>query len=79
MAALQKKTLLLLVAAGLLVAALTLVSRSTRHPPLPADAIHGNLASNEDCAPCHAEGAEAPLSRQHPPKDDCLHCHRQGE
>jgi len=79
MAALQKKTLLPLVAAGLLVAALTLVSRSSRPPPLPADATHRNLASNEDCAPCHAAGAEAPLSPQHPPKDDCLHCHLQHE
>ena len=75
----QKKTLRFVVAAGLLVAALTLVSRGTRPPALPADATHRNLASNEDCVPCHAEGAAAPLSRQHPPKDDCLHCHGQGE
>jgi hypothetical protein len=72
----HKKTLLLLVAASLLVAALTLVSRSTQPPTQPADEAHRNLRVNRDCAPCHAAGAEAPLNDRHPPKDDCLHCHR---
>ena len=76
MDALRKKTLLLLVGAGLLVAALTLVSRGTRPPAQPPDAAHHDLGSNRDCAPCHAEGAVDPLSDRHPPKDDCRHCHR---
>ncbi|MDF1555830.1 MAG: hypothetical protein P1P84_22335 [Deferrisomatales bacterium] len=71
----QRKTLLLLVAAGLLVAALTLVSRSTRPPGLPPDAVHRNLTRNGYCAPCHGAGADAPLRDRHPPKDDCLRCH----
>jgi len=71
----RKRTAGFLVAAVILVTALTMVSRRTRPPVLPPDATHGDLSGNEDCAPCHAEGAAIPLSRGHPPKDDCLHCH----
>jgi len=71
----REKTVRFLVAAVLLVAALALVSRRTQPPVLPVDAAHRDLGSNQDCTPCHAEGAANPLSREHPPKDDCLHCH----
>jgi hypothetical protein len=72
----RKKTVLLLVAAGRLVAALTLVSRRTRPFALPADPAHRDLSGNPGCAPCHAEGAAHPVGPRHPPKDDCLLCHR---
>ena len=71
----RKKSVRLLAVGVVLVAALTLVSRSTQPPVQPFDAAHRDLAGNPDCAPCHAADAAVPLGRRHPPKDDCLHCH----
>jgi len=64
-------------AAGMVIIAglLTIASRSTKPPPLPQDADHRGLSSNEICAPCHGQGERWPLSPRHPPKDDCLLCH----
>jgi hypothetical protein len=59
-----------------LIAALTVVSRNTKPPRLPEDPAHKGLTANASCRPCHGQGASSPLKRGHPPKDDCLHCHR---
>jgi hypothetical protein len=71
-----KKTLAFGVGIVLLVIALTIVSRSTQPPRLPADNDHRGLSSNASCRPCHGEGSPSPLKPGHPPKDDCVHCHR---
>jgi len=50
--------------------------------PLPADEQHGPFRTmnkkeaEKQCDQCHAEGGEAPLSPEHPPKYRCLFCHK---
>lgn len=70
-----RKTIAFAVGMALIAGLLTIVSRSTKPPPLPQDAEHRGLSSNETCTPCHENGARWPLAPRHPPKEDCLHCH----
>lgn len=44
--------------------------------PLPGDAVHADLTKNSSCTNCHGEGGESPLSDKHPPKEQCLTCHK---
>lgn len=71
----NEKTLRFVIAAALLVGALYAVSGFKKPPPLPRDADHAAALGNESCRPCHGKGMPNALSRKHPPKDDCLHCH----
>jgi hypothetical protein len=43
---------------------------------LPHDAVHAGLTNNVSCIGCHSEGGESPLSKRHPPKEQCLTCHK---
>ena len=43
--------------------------------PIPSDEIHINIISEEECQDCHREDGEHPLSKEHPPKHQCLKCH----
>lgn len=43
--------------------------------PLPSDDMHALSGGNETCGECHSDTAEYPLSREHPPKFQCLTCH----
>jgi hypothetical protein len=36
--------------------------------------LHAGL-NEEECMDCHGVGRENPLSREHPPKFQCLRCH----
>jgi hypothetical protein len=38
--------------------------------------LHRNMTANAACAACHAPGMRAPLKSSHPPKEDCLQCHK---
>jgi len=64
-----------LFAAGLLVAGLWLLSAKT-FAPLPGDAIHAGLNEDMSCLPCHSPDGESPLGEKHPPKEQCLTCHK---
>lgn len=44
-------------------------------PPIPSDKDHINITIEERCSDCHGEDREHPLSREHPPKHQCLKCH----
>jgi hypothetical protein len=43
---------------------------------IPADDAHRGLTAQEACLTCHAPGMEAPLKKDHPPKVECLKCHK---
>lgn len=43
--------------------------------PIPSDENHINIIHKEECRDCHTEKGEHPLSKEHPPKDQCLKCH----
>ena len=50
---------------------------SGKKPPLiPRDALHSNVTTNEACTSCHGPGKQAPLKEGHPPKEQCLLCHK---
>jgi mono/diheme cytochrome c family protein len=57
---------------------------STEKPPfLPTDEAHlaalaaaGPEKSPAPCGVCHAPGQSAPLGATHPPKEQCLRCHK---
>ena len=50
---------------------------SVRKPPLiPFDDLHKAVTTNAACAECHAPGKQAPLRQEHPPKEQCLTCHK---
>jgi hypothetical protein len=42
--------------------------------PIPYDLEHAGV-NEEGCMDCHGVGRENPLSREHPPKFQCLKCH----
>jgi hypothetical protein len=47
-----------------------------RSPRIPEDDMHAGLTEQASCLECHAPGKEAALSPAHPPKDQCLLCHK---
>lgn len=49
-------------------------SRPTRY--VPVDDHHPRPLALERCRDCHAPGQMAPQSEKHPPKDQCMLCHR---
>ncbi len=73
----MKKSLsLVAVAAGVLLF-LFLLSESGKKPPLiPADSLHARALTDGACLMCHAPGMRAPLKETHPPKEQCLVCHK---
>lgn len=48
--------------------------RPTRY--VPQDEYHPRPLAVALCRDCHAPGKTAPQSAQHPPKDQCMLCHR---
>jgi len=48
----------------------------SRAPKVPRDKVHAALLDNASCAPCHATGMKSPLKPAHPPKEQCLICHK---
>lgn len=72
------KTSWSLIAAGAAVLLLLFVLSSTgkKVPVIPSDRLHADLRTNEACLPCHAPGKQAPLKDTHPPKEQCVVCHK---
>ncbi|OGW29468.1 MAG: hypothetical protein A2X56_12315 [Nitrospirae bacterium GWC2_57_13] len=43
---------------------------------VPGDAVHAGITADAVCRTCHAPGMKSPLKDTHPPKDQCLTCHK---
>jgi hypothetical protein len=71
----MKSTWSLIIFAAAVILLLILIS-GKRAVYVPADAQHAGLTSNAACLECHAPGKPAPLRKDHPPKEECLTCHK---
>ncbi len=72
----MKKNMFPVILIFTILAVLFFVSSQQRVPSIPYDAMHQNITSNAVCADCHRPGGKAPLKANHPPKDQCLLCHK---
>lgn len=76
----MKNTWSLIVAVAAILLLLFFLSSTGKKPPLiPSDHIHAGLRTNEACLPCHAPEKTAPLKDTHPPKEQCINCHKPGK
>ncbi len=76
----MKNLLSLIVMAGAVVVVLLFLSSTGKKPPfIPRDAAHQGIAAPEGCMTCHAPGRASPLKEGHPPKEQCLVCHKAGK
>jgi hypothetical protein len=66
---------LVAVAAGVLIFLLFL-SSGNKVPAVPQDDLHKNATTDASCIVCHSPGRQAPLKATHPPKEQCLICHK---
>jgi len=48
-----------------------------KYSQLPADSSHINVTDTAPCMECHGIGKQNALKSTHPPKFDCLKCHKQ--
>jgi hypothetical protein len=71
-----KSTWTLVFGAVVLIAALVFLSSGKKAPFIPSDDIHRAATTEVACAACHASGKQAPLKASHPPKEQCLICHK---
>jgi hypothetical protein len=73
----MKSTWQLITAAVVIIVVLVFLSSTGKKAPfIPPDNIHSAITSQEDCVTCHAPGKQAPLKANHPPKEQCLICHK---
>ena len=52
------------------------LSSRQQAPTLPRDETHKQALSNSLCQTCHGPGKRSPLKPSHPPKEQCLLCHK---
>jgi hypothetical protein len=73
----MKSTLIFLVFVVAVLALLSVIS-GKRVPPsfIPQDSSHIILGDPKVCLDCHGPDKEAPLKKSHPPKRECLKCHK---
>ncbi len=72
----MKKNASFIVFAIALLLILFFLSARGKAPRIPADALHKNITTNAACEKCHAPDKGAPLKETHPPKEQCLICHK---
>ena len=72
----MKKNILFITVAAAVLLFLFYLSTSKKVPLIPADDLHKSVATSEACGECHAPGKRAPLKESHPPKEQCLICHK---
>ena len=73
----MKGTLVFLVFVLAVLAFLSLISGRRVPPPLiPQDIRHIALNDPKVCLECHGPDKAAPLKKSHPPKRECLKCHK---
>jgi hypothetical protein len=71
-----KNSRILVIVAALILIFLFYLSSSHKVPAVPHDERHKNATTDASCTECHAPGREAPLKAAHPPKEQCLLCHK---
>ncbi len=69
---------LVIVAVAVVLALFYLSSTGKKPPMIPSDAAHQGTTTQEGCTACHAPGKSSPLKEMHPPKEQCLVCHKTG-
>ncbi|MHB8882219.1 MAG: c-type cytochrome [Thermodesulfovibrionales bacterium] len=47
-----------------------------KYPQIPATKAHLGITEAAACLTCHGPDGERPRKPAHPPKDDCLKCHK---
>lgn len=72
----MKNTLSLLAFAAMILAILFFLSSGSKAPAIPADGRHAVITTDAACTACHGPGKTAPLKSSHPPKEQCLICHK---
>ncbi len=72
----MKNTIGFIVVASAVLAFLFFLSSHKKIPEIPTDALHNLVTTNDGCVACHAPGKQAPLKPSHPPKEQCLVCHK---
>ena len=55
---------------------LYLLSSGKQPPSIPQDLFHAGVSNNAACLTCHTPGRQVPLKESHPPKTECLICHK---
>jgi cytochrome c553 len=71
----MKHVAIFLVFAALIVGLLFTLS-DTKAPRIPDNEQHLVFDVEEVCWDCHGPDGEAPRKETHPPKDQCLECHK---
>ena len=71
----MKNTLIFIIFMAIVLGLLSLLS-GTRAPRIPEDALHAGITDNGVCLKCHAPGTPAALKQNHPPKTECVICHK---
>lgn len=74
----MKKNILLIAAAAAILLFLFYLSTGKKVPLIPGDDLHRAVTTNEACVECHAPGKRSPLKATHPPKEQCIICHKAG-
>jgi cytochrome c553 len=72
----MKNNTTLIVLALAILAFLFFLSSGKKAPMLPGDEAHKQVQSNSLCMTCHGPGNRSPLKPSHPPKEQCLLCHK---
>ncbi len=72
----MKNTLSLVAIAAAILLFLFFLSSGKKAPVVPADGVHKGALTDAACVLCHAPGKQVPLKSTHPPKEQCLICHR---
>ena len=74
----MKNNLGIIAIALAILAFLFFLSSRKQAPTLPRDNAHAQVLSNSLCLTCHGPGKQSPLKPSHPPKEQCLVCHKAG-
>jgi len=72
----MKNNITIIVSALAILAFLFFLSSRKKAPALPGDEAHQQVMSNSFCQTCHGPGKQSPLKPSHPPKEQCLLCHK---
>lgn len=60
----------------LLVVGLLFTLTGNKSPRIPDDENHVTFTVEESCRECHGPEGDVPRKETHPPKDQCLECHK---
>ena len=66
-----------LILAALAASTVVAIVLADQHAPfIPGDVFHDIVISNAACTTCHTPGKHAALKASHPPKEECMSCHK---